>query len=108
LRKRVDDKRAIIDPSLARVLQIVGLKTAETKEGYLRIQIDIQNLTDAVQKFEYRIDWYDREGQPLPMAAEVSTPWVMLSRETSFLGATSPTPAAGDFRITLIPAVEIR
>jgi len=104
LRHRVDDARVVIDPKLAQIIQLVGLTSTNTADGFLKIQLDIQNMTDANQQFVYRIDWYDQNAQPLSMAALVSPPWFMLKRETSFLGATSPTPAARDFRVHLTAA----
>ena len=90
----------VIDPALAHAIQIVAIKSTTGPEGYLKIQLNVQNLTDSPKRFSYRIDWFDREGLELPLAASVSLPWMLLSRETSFLAATAPTPAAKDFRVT--------
>jgi uncharacterized protein YcfL len=68
-------------------------------EGYLKIQLNVQNLTGAPKHFRYRIDWYDQDGQGLPLAGATAMDWMLLSHETSFLAATSPTPAAKDFRV---------
>ena len=94
------DKRVVIDPALENVIQIVGVKSTLGTEGFLKIQVDVQSLIDSSKQFSYRIDWFDRNGQELPMAASAPMPWMLLSRETSFLAATAPTPAARDFRIT--------
>jgi uncharacterized protein YcfL len=101
-RQTVTDKRVIIGSSLEKALRIVGIKSTIGAGGFLRIQVDVQNLTDSSKQFSYRIDWFDREGAALPLAASPSISWMLLSRETSFLAATSPTPAAKDFRVTFL------
>ena len=101
-RQTVTDKRVVIDSSLEHAIRVVGIKSTTAHEGFLRIQVDVQNLTDSPKQFSYRIDWFDRNAQPLPMAGSASIPWMLLSRETSFLAATSPTPAAKDFCVTFL------
>ena len=102
-RQTIMDKRVVIDPVLDHVIHIVGIKSTTGPEGYLKIQLDIQNLTDAPRQFSYRFDWFDQDGLDLPMAASPPIPWMLLSHETSFLAATAPTPAAKDFRVTFLP-----
>jgi uncharacterized protein YcfL len=98
----VTDKRVVIDPALDKAIRIVGIKSTTGPEGYLKIQLNVQNLTGSPRRFSYRIDWFDRDGQELPMAASALLPWMLLSHETSFLAATAPTPAAKDFRVTFL------
>ena len=101
-RQTVTDKRVVIAPPLDRAIHIVGIKSTTGAEGFLKIRLDVQNLTDSPQRFTYRIDWFDRDGLDLPMAALTSIPWTLLGHETSFLAATAPTPAARDFCITFL------
>ncbi len=101
-RQTVTDKRVVIDPALDQAIHIVGIKSTTGPEGFLKIQLDVQNLTDSPKQFSYRIDWFDRDGLDLPMAALTSIPWMLLSHETSFLAASAPTPAAKDFRVTFL------
>jgi uncharacterized protein YcfL len=101
-RQTVTDKRVVIDPALDHVIHIVGIKSTTGPEGYLKIQLDVQNLTDSPKQFNYRIVWFDRDGLDLPLAASALLPWMLLSHETSLLAATAPTPAAKDFRVTFL------
>jgi len=104
-RKTVEDKRVVIDPALVHVIRIVGVKATMGSEGFLKVQVNVQNLVKASKQFSYRIEWFDENGQDLPMAASTSMPWTLLSQETSFLAATAPTPAARDFRVTFFGPV---
>jgi uncharacterized protein YcfL len=99
-RKTVVDKRVVIDPALTNIIRIVGIKSTMGAEGFLKIQVNVQSLVKSTKQFSYRIDWFDENGQELPMAASLPMPWTLLSQETSFLAATAPTPAARDFRVT--------
>jgi uncharacterized protein YcfL len=100
--RAITDKRVVIDPALNQTIQLVGIKSTTGPEGFLKIQVNIQNLTGSPKHISYRIDWFDRDGMELPMAASESLPWMLLSHETSFLAATSPTPTAKDFRVTFV------
>ncbi len=99
-RQTVVDKRVVIDPLLVHVIRVVGIKSTMGSEGFLKIQVNVQSLVDSFKQFSYRIDWFDKNGKDLPMAASAPMPWTLLSHETSFLAATAPTPAARDFRVT--------
>jgi uncharacterized protein YcfL len=99
-RETVTDTRVMINPPLDSAIHIVGIKSTAGSEGFLKIQLDVQNLTGSAKQFSYRIDWFDKDGQDLPMAALISIPWTLLPHETSLLAATAPTPAAKDFRVT--------
>jgi uncharacterized protein YcfL len=101
-RQTVVDKRVVIDPDLSQVIRIVGINATSGPEGFLKIQLDVQNLTGTPRKFSYRIDWFDRDGQALPMASSALMSWMLLSHETSFLATTAPTPSARDFRVTFL------
>jgi uncharacterized protein YcfL len=101
-RQAVTDKRVVIDPALAQVIRIVGIKSTSGSEGFLKMQVNVENLTAAPRQFSYRIDWFDRLGVALPMADSSLLPWMLLGHEVSFLAATAPTPAAKDFRITFV------
>lgn len=100
-RKTVVDKRIVIDPALQQLIRLVGVRSSEGTGGFLKIQVDVQNLGDSLRQFSYRIDWLDSTGQLLPQAS-VSMPWTLLPHETSFLAVTAPTPSARDFRVTFI------
>jgi uncharacterized protein YcfL len=99
----VTDKRVVIDPALEHVIHVVRIKSTTGPEGYLRIQLNVENLTGSPRQISYRIDWFDRDGQDLPLAATLALPWTLLSHETWLLAASAPTPAARDFRVTFSP-----
>jgi uncharacterized protein YcfL len=98
----VTDKRVVIDPALDHVIRIVGIKSTPGSEGFLKIQLNVLNLSNSSERFSYCIDWFDKDGLALSRASSAPMPWMLLSHETSFLAATAPTPTAKDFRVTFI------
>jgi len=100
------DKRVVIAPLLAHDICVISITATTGSAGFLRIQVNVQSLVDSSRQFNYRIDWFDSNGMDLPMAASATTPWMLLSHESSLLAATAPTPAARDFRVTFLPAGE--
>jgi uncharacterized protein YcfL len=72
---------------------------------FLNIQVNVQNLTDAPQQFSYRIEWFDSDGERLPVAGG-EFPWMLRPREVLPIAATAPTPAAADFGIAFLPAIK--
>jgi hypothetical protein len=95
-------KRVIIDPSLESALQVVKATTARGAEGYLKIQVDVENRSEAPRPFRYCIEWLDGDGAVLTMAGNGFLEWMLRGHETSSIAATAPTPAATDFRITFL------
>jgi hypothetical protein len=104
-RPAASDKRFVIASQLHGILHVVSVLSSHQADGYLAIQVNVQNLTDAAQRFNYRIEWFDKEGALLPLASQGSIPWMLLARETSSVVATAPTPMAEDFGIAFVPAV---
>jgi uncharacterized protein YcfL len=99
------DKRFIIAPELLSVLHVVRVLLDNHPGTYLKIEVTVQNMTDAPQKFSYRIDWFDKEGERLPLGAD-NIPWTLLPREVSSVAATAPAPTAADFGIAFVPTVK--
>jgi hypothetical protein len=97
----VVDKRVTIVPPLNNIIRLVRIKSIMGDDNFLKIQLNVQNLTSIPQTFSYRIDWLDENGTTLPITG-TSLTWTLLSQETSFLAATAPTHEAKDFHVTFV------
>lgn len=97
-----EDKRAVIAPSLAAALHMVRIQAAKGAEGFLKIQVDVENRSDAPQSFRYAIEWLNANGDVLPLAGNGFLDWMLRAHETSTIAVTAPTAAAKDFRIVFI------
>ncbi|HUD48449.1 MAG TPA: YcfL family protein [Candidatus Baltobacteraceae bacterium] len=96
------DPRVIIDTALDRTLRVLKVIAATGRNGLLKIQVDVQNITDSPKWFSYRIDWFDQDGALLPMASGDSLPWMLLAGETSSIVATAPAVTAKDFGVAFL------
>src|ERR1039458_4702126 len=61
-RQMVTDQRAITDASLDRKVSIVGVNQSMTPDGLLKVQVELQNRTRSLQRFNYRFEWFDANG----------------------------------------------
>lgn len=100
----VTDNRVTIDPALEHMIHLVRITSTTSPEGFLKIQLNVQSLSDVPVEFFYHVDWYDETGEPLRMANTVPMDWMLLQHETSFLAATAPTPSAKSFHVTFSSA----
>jgi uncharacterized protein YcfL len=101
-RQMVSDKRVLSDQSLNNRVRIVGLNTSTGPEGFLRVQLEVQNLTRRPARFTYRVEWFDENAMLIELPAANATPRVIESQEILTVGAVAPTPRAKDFRIKLL------
>jgi hypothetical protein len=105
-RPSVGDKRFVIAPELLGVLHVVRVLLDNPPGTYLKIEVTVQNMSDARQQFSYRIDWFGKDGERLPLGAGDSIPWMLLPREVSSIAATAPSPMAADFGIAFVPTTK--
>src|ERR1041385_8653917 len=61
-RNMVSDQRVVTDASLNRKVAIVGINTAMTPGGLLKVQVELENHTRSLQRFLYRFEWFDADG----------------------------------------------
>jgi len=99
----ISDQRVLTDQTLNNIVRIVGVNTTTGEEGFLRIQVQIENRTRRARNFTYSVEWYDENGMliDLPTTA-LSRPRTIEAMETLAIGATAPTPRAKDFRIKFL------
>lgn len=101
-RQMISDSRVITDESLGKKVSIVGVNTAMTPGGLLKVQVELLNKTRSYQAFNYRFEWFDANG----MLMNSLTPAVIGSsiegKESKFISAVAPTPTCKDFRLKLL------
>ena len=104
-REMLPDKRVITDTSLNRAMRILGVNSITTPAGFLKIQIEVQNLTGSLKSCTYRIEWFDEHAMIINSATAAALPLALEGRETKSVTATAPTPTAKDFRIKFLEPV---
>ena len=103
-RNMVSDQRVITSPSLNRRVAIVGVNTAMTPGGLLKVQVELENHTRSVQRFLYRFEWFDLNGMQVNNILSASVPEQIEGKESKFIFGIAPTPACRDFRVKFIEA----
>lgn len=104
-RQMLADKRVITDTTLNRRVRVVGVNTATGVAGFLKIQVEVQNVTSRAQSFTYRVEWFDENGMIINLPTATAIPRTIEGRETLNLTATAPTDRAKDFRIKFLEPI---
>ena len=103
-RQMVSDQRAITDPSLNRKVSIVGVNTATTPGGLLKVQVELENRTSSLQRFIYHFEWFDADGMQVDNILSASVPEQIEGRESKMVFGIAPKPSCKDFRVKFIEA----
>lgn len=98
----ISDQRVLTDQSLNNIVRIVGVNTATGDEGFLKIQVQVENRTRRARSFTYQVEWFDENGMIIDSPIRVARPRNIEAREVLAITATAPTPRAKDFRIKFL------
>ncbi len=101
-RQMLSDKRVITDTGLYGRVRIVGINTATVSTGFLKIQVEVQNLSSSLQSFAYRVEWFDANGMVVNTPTSAWIDRQIQGGETQSLTAIAPTETAKDFRVKFI------
>ncbi len=101
-REMVADQRAITDTGLAKKVSIVGVNSAMTPGGFLKVQVELLNTTRSLARFSYHFEWFDASGMQLSTSASAEIPDQIQGGEDKFISSVAPTPACKDFRVKFI------
>jgi uncharacterized protein YcfL len=101
-RQMVSDQRAVTDSGLGKKISIVGVNSAMTPGGFLKVQIELLNTTRSFQRFSYHFEWFDANGMQLSTLTTAEIPDQIEGGEDKFISSLAPTPACRDFRVKFI------
>ncbi len=97
-----DTKRCVVAPALQHIISIERVGMLKPEDGNLKIEVKIKNLTGASQHFQYHLEWFNADGQKLPVDDGYRT-WLLVDHEIAYIGAAAPTAYAADFGIAFVP-----
>jgi len=101
-RQMLSDKRVITDTGLYGRVRPIGINVATVSTGFLKIQLEVQNLSSSAQAFAYRVEWFDANGMIVETSLSVWIDRRIQGGETLSLTALAPNVTAKDFRIKMI------
>jgi hypothetical protein len=96
------DPRVIVDNALTSKLLVLGVISSTSRDGTLKIQVDVLNTSDSLLRFGYRVEWFDGNGALLPLTPDGSLPWSLLAGEMFSMVATAPAVTARDFGVAFL------
>jgi len=97
------DRRFVLSPELEPVIRVLSVRLIHPPRDFLKIQVNVQNKTDVPRRFRYRIEWFDADGERLPLPGGELRSWTLLPHEMSSIAVTAPAHAAADFEIAFVP-----
>ena len=100
----IADQRVISDTGLNRKVGVVGINTAMTPGGFLKVQVELLNRTGSLQNFNYHFEWFDQNGMQVNNSSTAILSDEINGGESKFISAIAPTETAKDFRLKLILA----
>jgi uncharacterized protein YcfL len=103
-RTMISDQRVVSDMGLSRSVSVVGLNTAMTPGGFMRVQAELLNTTKSFHRFSYQFEWFDQDGMQINNIVSPVVADQIEGRESKFISAVAPTPACKDFRLKLLEA----
>jgi uncharacterized protein YcfL len=98
----IKDRRVESDLSLKDKAQMQELIYAHTPDGFLKVQAEFYNGTNARAEVNYRFEWIDEQGM------QIQTPlssWKRVSlagRESVMIQGMAPTKNAVDFKLKIV------
>jgi uncharacterized protein YcfL len=101
-RSMISDSRVVSDTTLDRRVGVVGLNTAMTAGGFLKVQVELLNRTRSPQNFNYQFQWFDVNGMQIGVSQTAMVGDEIDGAESKFISAIAPTEAAKDFRLKLL------
>lgn len=102
-RTMIADQRVVNDTGLNKSVSVVGVNTAMTPGGFLKVQVELLNRTKSFHQFSYRFEWFDANGMQINNMSGVVADQIE-GGESKFISAVAPTMACKDFRLKLLEA----
>ena len=103
-RNMIADQRVVNDTGLAKAVSVVGVNTAMTPGGVLKVQVELLNRTKSLHPYSYRFEWFDANGMQINGVMTAVIADQIEGGESKYISAIAPTPACKDFRLKLSEA----
>jgi uncharacterized protein YcfL len=103
-RNMVADQRVVTDMGLNKAVSVVGVNTAMTPGGVLKVQVELLNRTKSAHPFTYKFEWFDANGMQINNVMTATFSDKIEGGESKFISAVAPNPECKDFRLKLLEA----
>ncbi len=90
----------IKDRALSKEIEVLDIK-ARYQGEFLEGQTIIKNRKKYTVRFEYKYEWFDTEGFPLPSNVSLWKPERLSGMETKWINGLCPKPGATGFKVMI-------
>jgi uncharacterized protein YcfL len=97
-------KVVVSDQSLHDKVRVQDMNFVVGTGGLMKVQLEVQNLTQGRHTFSYRVEWFDEKGMIITLPTQSAISRTLEGQETASITATAPNDQARDFRIKLLEA----
>jgi uncharacterized protein YcfL len=97
----VADRRITIDKDVTDRIQVISVNTTTVGSDMLKVQVELLNKTEKLQRFVYQFEWYDRDGMQMSTLSSLM-PDEVDPGQSKFISGVAPTPSVTDFRLRLM------
>ena len=97
----VADRRITIDKDVTDRIQVISVNTSTVGSDMLKVQVELLNKTEKLQRFVYQFEWYDRDGMQMSTLSSLM-PDEVDPGQSKFISGVAPTPSVTDFRLRLM------
>ena len=97
----VADRRIMVDSDVADRIQVISVNTSTVGSDMLKVQVELLNKTEKLQRFVYYFEWYDRDGMQMSTLSSLM-PDEVDPGQSKFISGVAPTPSVTDFRLRLM------
>jgi len=95
-------KKVVTDPVLADIVEVVDVNEGVASGDLLKIQVELQNTTYAMQQYNYQFTWIEKDGFVVQSPVSPWRPGQVQGRETVYITAIAPNPRVVDFQVKLL------
>ena len=95
------DRRIMVDKDVTDRIAVVSVNTTTVGSDMLKVQVELLNKTEKLQRFVYQFEWYDRDGMQLSTLSSLM-PDEVDPGQSKFISGVAPTPSVTEFRLRLM------
>lgn len=92
----------ITDSELNDVARVTNVRKSRVSGDLLHVQVDIANIDDTDEVFNYKFEWFDAQGAKLDSPFDSWQRIQIAPRESLTVSATATSPRATDFKLKMI------
>lgn len=89
----------MVSALLGEGLEVERIKTSNSNDGIMLVQIGVYNKSTKTRKFQYKVDWLDANGFSIDTKTSVWLPFSVAAKSRANISAIAPKADAVDFTI---------